>query len=183
MREKSDLRREALARRPALLRPHMGEALAAQVAVLEIPPGAVVAGFAAFRDEADPGLLMRALGAQGHPLALPRVVGKNRALVFHHWHQDDELVRHRFGMAEPHPGTEIAVPDVVLVPLLAFDSHGHRLGYGGGFYDRTLVALRKQKNVVAIGIAYAGQQIAVVPHDAHDQRLDSVLTENGLTRF
>jgi 5-formyltetrahydrofolate cyclo-ligase len=72
------------------------------------------------------------------------------------------------------------VPDVLLIPLLAFDATGYRLGYGGGYYDRTLSALRAQKPVIAIGIAYAGQQVAAVPHEAHDQRLDGVLTEEGL---
>jgi 5-formyltetrahydrofolate cyclo-ligase len=75
------------------------------------------------------------------------------------------------------------VPDVLLVPLLAFDAEGYRLGYGGGFYDRTLETLRAVRPVLAIGIAYAGQQRSDVPHSDHDQRLDAVLTENGLTRF
>ncbi len=72
-----------------------------------------------------------------------------------------------------------AVPTLLLVPLLAFDRNGHRLGYGGGFYDRTLDALQ----VPAIGIAYAGQEVSSIPHEAHDRRLDGILTERGLRRF
>jgi len=84
-----------------------------------------------------------------------------------------------FGIHEPLDSWPRAAPDMLLVPLLAFDTSGHRLGYGGGFYDRTLTLL----NVPAIGIAYAGQQVALLPHMTHDQRLNAVLTERGLTRF
>jgi 5-formyltetrahydrofolate cyclo-ligase len=84
-----------------------------------------------------------------------------------------------FGIPEPFSHWPKARPDLLLVPLLAFDADGHRLGYGGGFYDRTLALLK----VPAIGIAYAGQEVTVLPHDSHDAVLDAVLTERGLTRF
>lgn len=93
------------------------------------------------------------------------------------------LVTHSYGMAEPHPQAEAVTPSVLLVPLLAFDRTGYRLGYGGGFYDRTLEALRMVGPITAIGIAYAGQMVDAVPHDDLDQRLDAVLTEAGLMRF
>jgi 5-formyltetrahydrofolate cyclo-ligase len=88
-----------------------------------------------------------------------------------------------YGVTEPDVGAEVMTPSVLLVPLLAFDADGYRLGYGGGYYDRTLTVLRAQWSVRAIGIAYAGQEIEKLPHDAHDERLDAVLTETGLRAF
>ena len=183
MTDKAELRRKAEAHRKTLATPGYATALAAHVAALAIAPGAVVAGYAAFRDEADPKALMLALAARGHPLALPAMVGKAQPLRFHRWCEGDALVMHPYGVAEPHPDSAVVVPSVLLVPLLAFDRHGTRLGYGGGYYDRTLAALRAAGPVCAIGIAYAGQEVPEVPYGAHDARLDAVLTENGLVRF
>jgi 5-formyltetrahydrofolate cyclo-ligase len=90
---------------------------------------------------------------------------------------------HAYGVTEPQFESEIVTPAVVLVPLLAFDATGYRLGYGGGFYDRTIEALRAIRPIEAIGIAYAGQEVAAVPRDDHDQRLDAVVTEEGFRRF
>jgi 5-formyltetrahydrofolate cyclo-ligase len=142
-------------------------------------------------DEADPRALMAALAARGHALALPRVEKKNAPLVFHRWREGKALVTHKFGMSEPHIDSEIVVPDVLLVPLLAFDADGYRLGYGGGFYDRTLSSLARTQTPPAnpsaparfIGIAYAGQQVGVLPHETHDHPLDAVLTESGIRTF
>lgn len=183
MADKTDLRRTAAAHRRTLAYAGHGAALAGYAQDLAMVPGAVVAGYAAFRDEADPGALMQALADRGHSLALPVMQGKERPLVFRRWQAGDALVIHPYGMAEPAPQAEPVLPDVLLVPLLAFDGFGYRLGYGGGFYDRTLAALRATRSVTAIGIAYAGQQLDAVPHDDLDQRLDAVLTEKGLTRF
>lgn len=183
MTAKSDLRREADRRRRALAQPAHATRLAAYADTLALRPGAVVAGYAAFRDEADPRPLMLALAARGHPLALPAIVAPAAPLRFHRWCESDAMVTHAYGQREPHPDCPLAVPEVLLVPLLAFDGAGHRLGYGGGYYDRTLAALRAVGLVTAIGIAYAGQAVGVVPHGEHDQRLDAVLTEDGLTRF
>jgi 5-formyltetrahydrofolate cyclo-ligase len=183
MSDKLFLRRAAELRRRALANPGHAAVLAAQVEALVLPPGAVVAGYSAFRDEADPRALMLALAARGHPLALPAIVARGAALRFHRWCETDTLVAHAYGQLEPHPDCATVVPDVLLVPLLAFDSEGYRLGYGGGFYDRTLEGLRAGGPVVAIGIAYAGQQVEALPRGPHDQRLDAVLTEAGLIRF
>jgi len=183
MTGKTELRRKAEAHRKTLADPGHAEALAAYADALAIAPGAVVAGYAAFRDEADPRLLLRMLAARGHPLALPAMTGKALPLRFHRWCETDELVVHPYGVAEPHSDAPVVEPSVLLVPLLAFDSHGTRLGYGGGYYDRTLAALRAAGSVRAIGIAYAGQELPAVPRSAHDERLDAVLTETGLTRF
>ncbi len=94
-----------------------------------------------------------------------------------------ELSKGRFGIAEPLPDWPIARPETLLVPLLAFDARGHRLGYGGGYYDRTIAALKAHGPLRTIGIAYAGQEVLSLPHDPHDQPLDAVLTENGLRSF
>ena len=183
MADKSALREEAAARRRCLAHPDFAALLASSAEALAFPPGAIVSGYSAFRDEADPKPLLLALGVRGHPLALPAIMGKGVALRFHRWHPDATLVSHAYGMLEPHPSAEIVLPDILLVPLLAFDASGHRLGYGGGYYDRTLALLRTQKPITAIGIAYAGQEVAALPHEPHDQRLDAVLTEAGLRRF
>ncbi|GAA0576402.1 5-formyltetrahydrofolate cyclo-ligase [Rhizomicrobium electricum] len=183
MMEKRDLRRLAEAHRKTLVVPGHAAVLAEYAEALALTPGVVVAGYAAFRDEADPKALMLALAARGHGLALPVMVAKAQPLRFHAWCETDALVEHPYGVREPHPDCPVVVPDVLLVPLLAFDAEGYRLGYGGGFYDRTLEALRAVRPVYAVGIAYAGQLRTDVPHGAHDQRLDAVLTENGLNRF
>lgn len=184
MTDKTELRHKAQTRRATLANPGHGVALAtaAPSRVWGKSTGGV-AGYWPFRDEADPRPLMAALAKQGHLLALPVILGKNQPLRFHRWQDGDVMATHRFGVSEPLPTAPILIPDILLVPLLAFDAQGYRLGYGGGFYDRTLALLRAQKPVTAIGIAYAGQAVEAVPHEAHDQKLDGVLTEAGLRRF
>ncbi len=183
MRDKIALRKKAEEHRRQLARPGFSALLAAHAAALPFAPGAIISGYSAIRAEADPKLLLLALEARGYPLALPAITAKGQPLRFHRWRPADALAPHAYGVPEPHPTAEIVVPDILLVPLLAFDSAGHRLGYGGGYYDRTLGLLRPQKAITAIGVAYAGQEIAALPQEAHDQRLDAVLTENGLRRF
>jgi 5-formyltetrahydrofolate cyclo-ligase len=182
---KSDLRVEYSKRRLDLVRdvPDFAQRIAAFANDLNIAPHAIVAGTWPMGDEADPRALMAALAALGHALALPRVEKKNAPLAFHRWREGERLVRHKFGMSEPHVDSEIVTPDVLLVPLLAFDADGYRLGYGGGFYDQTLEALRAKHKIRVIGVAYAGQHVDRLPHESHDQRLDAVLTENGIRQF
>jgi 5-formyltetrahydrofolate cyclo-ligase len=148
-----------------------------------LPPKAVIAGYWPVGDEADPRALMKALAARGATLALPRIEEKNAALSFRRWSEGDALVDNHHAIQEPPAEAPRVAPGLVLVPLLAFDATGHRLGYGGGYYDRTLAGLRAAGAVTAIGVAYAGQEIAAIPHEANDQRLDMVLTELGLRRF
>jgi 5-formyltetrahydrofolate cyclo-ligase len=150
---------------------------------LALEPNAVVAGYWPTRDEADPRELMKALAARGAILALPRIDAKDAALSFRRWSEGDALVDNHHAIREPPAEAPRVVPNLVLVPLLAFDATGHRLGYGGGYYDRTLAGLRAAGPVTSIGIAYAGQEIPAIPHEANDQRLDMVLTELGLRRF
>jgi 5-formyltetrahydrofolate cyclo-ligase len=156
--------------------PGFAARIAAFAGALALPPHAVVAGYWPIRDEADPRALMAALAARGHTLALPRIGAKGAALSFRRWNEGDGLIDNHHAIPEPRADAQVVTPDIVLVPLLAFDASGHRLGYGGGYYDRTLAALPAR----AIGIAYAGQRVEALPREPHDHPLDGVLTENGL---
>jgi 5-formyltetrahydrofolate cyclo-ligase len=178
MNTKPTLRKEAFAKREALARaqPDFASRLAGFAGELPLPSGAIVAGYWPVRSEADPRALMLALSRKGHPLALPCIAAKHAPLTFRSWYEDHCLVANVFGIEEPEPHRAIVVPSVVFVPLLAFDAHGHRLGYGGGYYDRTLAGL---PGVTAIGIAYTGQEVSELPRHAHDHPLDMILTENG----
>ncbi|HLS69639.1 MAG TPA: 5-formyltetrahydrofolate cyclo-ligase [Kiloniellales bacterium] len=145
-------------------------------------PGAIVSAYWPMRDELDPLPALKMLGAKGHPTCLPVVIGNNQPLVFRSWKPDQPLVTGVFGTSEPPPEAPEVEPDLLLVPLLAFDRRGYRLGYGGGFYDRTLVALRARKAITAVGIAFAKQEVPEVPHDELDQRVDLIATEAGICR-
>ena len=184
--EKDILRVAALARRDALSaqeRASAALAIAARMPPLDIAPSTVVAGYAPIRSEIDPVQLMQKCAARGATLALPVISARNAALAFRRWMPDDALVRGLFGIAEPHARAAEVAPDIVLVPLAAFDRAGHRVGYGGGYYDRTFARLRQSKPVTAIGLAFAVQEIPQVPALAHDVRLDFVLTETDTFDF
>lgn len=180
MSDKIHLRQLAVARRAELARACPD--FARTVARLDLPikQGAVVSFYWPMDDEADPRALAMALAARGHSLALPAVVAKRSPLRFRLWREGDPLIVHIFGMHEPAQGAPEVTPDVLLVPLLAFDARGHRLGYGGGFYDCTLASLAKK---LAIGVAYAGQEVAKLPAMPHDHPLDMVVTETGVRHF
>jgi 5-formyltetrahydrofolate cyclo-ligase len=105
------------------------------------------------------------------------VMGRGRPLVFRAWAWGEPLGKGQWGIREPRPDAPEVEPDILLVPLAAFDRVGHRIGYGAGYYDLTLTALRAAKPIVALGLAYAAQEIAAVPATARDARLDLVLTE------
>jgi 5-formyltetrahydrofolate cyclo-ligase len=151
----------------------------------EIPlaKDAVVAGYLAINDEADPAPLLEILRARGHRIALPRVVGRGESLRFHYFEPGAALVTGGYGLSEPAADWPEAVPDVLLVPLLAFDETGHRLGYGAGYYDMSLAQLRAQQSILAVGYAYEGQKVSSVPHTDADEKLDWVVTEQGAQRF
>ncbi|MDA0997724.1 MAG: 5-formyltetrahydrofolate cyclo-ligase, partial [Proteobacteria bacterium] len=117
----------------------------------------------------------------GHQVLLPVVVGKAAPLMFRVWRAGDPLVAGGFGTQVPSPGAKALIPEVLFVPLLAYDDDGYRLGYGGGFYDRTLEMLRGGGNPIAIGVAYAAQRVDSVPRTPHDQRLDWLATEAGVS--
>jgi 5-formyltetrahydrofolate cyclo-ligase len=151
----------------------LAEAMLAQHAP---PKGAIIAGYWPMGDEMDPRPLMLALASRGHALALPITPPRGQPLAFRAWAQGAALSPGPMGTSEPVAGEELR-PDVVLVPLLAFDRAGRRLGYGAGYYDRTLAALPGAK---AIGIAYAGQEMPEVPAGPQDMRLPLIATEDSV---
>ena len=179
--QKSELRALALACRDALPpqeRAAAAEAIAARGFPLPVSPGAIVAGFFPMRSEINPMPLLRQLHAAGAGLALPVVDGREKPLIMRAWAFDAPLESGVWGIREPLPEAGEVFPDILLVPLLAFDRRGHRIGYGAGYYDRTIQRLRAMKPVVAAGIAFAAQEIASVPATPRDAPLDLVLTEH-----
>ena len=145
--------------------------------LVEALPGAVVSGFWPFGPEIDVRPILYHLHAAGHPVALPVVIRRGLPLVFRQWRPGLQLISGSFGV--PRPGHEQAelTPRILIVPLLAFDREGYRLGYGGGFYDRTLAGLRAKGPVLAIGVGYAAQEVERVPRDDTDERLDWMVTD------
>ena len=139
-----------------------------------------IAGYVPIRSEIDPMPLLEACAKAGCATCLPTTPKAGAPLVFRTWQIGAPLVEGLYGTSEPPRDAPILTPNVLLVPLLAFDAAGYRLGYGGGFYDRTLAGLRP-RGVVAIGIAYAGQEIPQVPRQSHDAPLDGIVTESGIT--
>jgi 5-formyltetrahydrofolate cyclo-ligase len=177
---KSALRREASARRdalPAAERQQAAEAIAGRPFPVVIPPGAIVSGFMPLKSEINPLPLLRKLAEAGATLALPVVASKGQPLIMRAWTFGGPLASGVWGIREPMPDAPAVDPDILLVPLLAFDRRGHRLGYGAGYYDMTLTGLRARKPIVAIGIGYAAQEVDTVPITPRDARLDLVLTE------
>jgi 5-formyltetrahydrofolate cyclo-ligase len=183
---KADLRASALAARDALSseqRAAAAAAIAARGLPVAIAPGTIVSAYSPIRSEIDPVPLMRALASQGARLALPAVMARGKTLAFRAWSPSDRLMMGPLGILEPSPAAAEVIPDILLVPLAAFDRLGHRIGYGAGHYDFTLAHLRKVKPVTAIGLAFAAQEIAAVPALQHDVALDFVLTETRLFDF
>jgi 5-formyltetrahydrofolate cyclo-ligase len=181
LEQKAELRREGLARRdalPAEIRKAAAEAIAARAFPLAIAPGMVVSGFMPLKSEINPLPLMRKLADAGARLALPIVAGRGKPLIMRSWQWGEPLVPGVWGIREPPPAAPELQPDILLVPLLAFDRSGHRIGYGAGYYDLTIAQLRAKKPIAAVGIAFAAQEVESVPRTAFDARLDLVLTED-----
>ena len=177
---KSDLRKVALARRdalPAAERMAAAEAIAVRTFPVALTSGTIVSGFMPLNSEISPLPLMRKLAEASAGLALPVVVGRGLPLSMRAYAFGDALVKGVWGIRVPPPEAPEVEPDVLLVPLLAFDRNGNRLGYGAGYYDMTIAALRARKRVVAIGVAFAAQEVDEVPTTPRDVRLDLVLTE------
>ncbi len=176
---KAEARKAALARRMEA-DPSLGARLAEQVlANLPPPPGAVIAGFWPMGPEIDIRPLLLALAERGHPIALPVTPKRGLPLRFHRWRPGDALVRGPLGTRQPGPEAEPLTPDWLLVPLLAFDRAGRRLGYGGGYYDRTLAGL---PGSFALGCAYGLQEVTEVPAGPYDARLQAIATEREIIR-
>jgi 5-formyltetrahydrofolate cyclo-ligase len=177
---KAELRREALARRdalPAAERAQAAETIAARTFPVAVGSGAIVAGFMPMKSEINPLPLMRKLADAGARLALPVVAGQGKPLIMRAWAFGQPLAAGVWGIRQPEPAAPAIAPDILIVPLLAFDRAGHRIGYGAGYYDLTIAALRARQAVVAIGVAFAAQEIAAVPATPNDAPLDLVLTE------
>ena len=180
---KIELRKVALARRDALgadVRAAAAQAIAARPFPMPVPPGAIVSGFMPLKSEINPLPLMRTLADAGAKLALPVVAGKGKPLTMRAFTFGDVLASGVWGIREPKPEAPEVFPDILLVPLLAFDRSGQRIGYGAGYYDMTITALRARKSVAAVGIAFAAQEVAQVPSTPRDARLDLVLTEHEI---
>jgi len=147
--------------------------------------GAAVSGYWPVREEIDVRPLLRQLADRGHVCGLPVIVAKGQPLVFRRWRPEAGLEDGRWGIPIPPEDAAQVIPDLVIVPLLAFDRAGRRLGYGAGFYDRTLALLRSRPDarVLAVGVAYAAQEMDEVPAGESDERLDLVVTETGVVRL
>jgi 5-formyltetrahydrofolate cyclo-ligase len=154
-------------------------ALAAHVFPLTPSPNCkVVSAFFPYKSEIDTRPLLGKLAGEGWTTCLPIVIALGEPLIFRRWLPGQPTTPGMWDIPQPTDDAEVVEPDVLLVPMMAFDRQGYRLGYGGGFYDRTLQVLREKKNITAIGIAYAAQEVESVPRGPHDVKLDYVMTNN-----
>jgi 5-formyltetrahydrofolate cyclo-ligase len=182
-RQKEQLRNQALARRdavPAAERQAAAETIGARKFPVAIPRGAVVSGFMPMKSEINPLSLLKRLAAEGAKLALPVVAGRGKPLIMRAWEFGAPLDAGVWGIRQPKVDAPEIDPDILIVPLAAFDRAGHRIGYGAGYYDMTITRLRGIKPVVAVGIGFAVQEIPRVPATERDARLDLVLTEREI---
>jgi len=176
---KAEARKAAFARRKLAFAAGQGQAAALLADHLAQYAGRALAGYMPMRTEIDP---LSAMAAHDGPVCVPVIIGPAQALRFREWTPGCAMVPGDFGALIPADGAWIE-PDVLIVPLLVFDMRGYRLGYGGGFYDRTLMALRARRPTIATGFAFAAQEVSEVPIDATDQKLDAVVTETGPRHF
>ena len=181
--EKALLRRKALVAARSSASAYGDEAglrvAKAFLAAVPLAAGAAVSGYAPLKSEIDPLPLLTQLARRGHAIALPFVEAAGRPLRLKRWQPGEKLTAGQFGVRQPSSEAEDLNPDILLVPLVAFDLEGYRLGRGGGFYDRTIEELRARGPVLTVGLGFAAQNILRVPREAHDQRLDWIVTEEG----
>ena len=183
---KAVLREAALERRQSLSSEIHADAkrlLAQRGLPIPITSESVIAGYWPIRGELDPRPLLVALAEQGATTALPSIAAQHAPLIFRAWREGDRVQRGALGISEPLPEAEPVQPTIVLVALSAFDRRGQRIGYGAGHYDRALGLLRLHSRIVAIGLAFATQEIDQVPAEPHDVALDFVLTEREIIDF
>jgi 5-formyltetrahydrofolate cyclo-ligase len=163
--DKNTIRIEYLAARERVAAPYAG--WAAEVCAGALPPlvpaGAIIGGYAPFKGELDVRPAMALLSARGHPICLPVIETPEKPLYFRKWRPGEALEKGRYGIAIPPAEAPVSRPEVLLVPLVAFDRQGHRLGYGAGYYDRTIARLREQGRVLVVGMGYARQEVARLP--------------------
>jgi 5-formyltetrahydrofolate cyclo-ligase len=180
---KAELRKEGRARRaaiPVIEQSEAAQTIAARGLPVAVTPGVTVSGYAPIKSEISPLPLMRRAAEAGANLALPVIQGRGTPLIMRAWSFGESLGSGVWGIREPKPEAPEVFPDILLVPLLSFDRAGYRLGYGAGYYDMTIARLRAMKQVVAIGIAFAAQEVAEVPKTSRDERLDLVVTEREI---
>ncbi|NJM81677.1 MAG: 5-formyltetrahydrofolate cyclo-ligase [Tabrizicola sp.] len=176
---KAAARTEAFAARKAACAAGQGQAAEILADFLAASGGQTLAGYMPMRTEINP---LVAMAAHPGPVGVPVILGPGQPLKFREWSPGSAMVEGAFKALIPVEGAWVE-PDVLIVPLLAFDARGYRLGYGGGFYDRTLEGLRAKGQVLAVGFAFSAQEVGEVPIDATDQRLDVMVTELGVRRF
>ncbi|NGQ91113.1 5-formyltetrahydrofolate cyclo-ligase [Rhodobacter sp. HX-7-19] len=176
---KAAARKAAFAARKEAFARGQGQAAELLADVLAPYRGKALAGYMAMRTEIDP---TAAMAAHPGPVGVPVILGAGQALKFREWSPGCAMVAGEFGALIPAEGAWVE-PEVVIVPLVGFDARGYRLGYGGGFYDRTLAGLRARHPVLAVGFAFAAQELPEVPIDQYDQRLDVIVTEAGIRHF
>ncbi len=176
---KSEARRAAFAVRKLAFARGQGQAAELLADYLSGQSGKVLAGYMPMRTEVDP---LPAMSVHQGVVGVPVIVGPAMPLRFREWGPGVAMVAGAFGALIPAEGAWVE-PQVLIVPLLAFDARGYRVGYGGGFYDRTLAGLRAKGGVLAVGFAFADQEVSEVPIDGFDQRLDAVVTEQGVRKF
>lgn len=186
MDDKQILRDRLIAARKTHFAAHGAAAaldLAKHVKMLDLPAAGIIAAYLPMGSEIDVRPLMARLVEQGHTLCLPVCLAPQAPVIFRRYAPGDKIAPDAMGIDAPLDAAQRVQPDIVLLPLLGFDASGMRLGRGGGYYDRTLAALRDGRDVMACGIAFAMQEVDKCPSAPHDQALDAVLTESGLTRF
>ena len=176
---KADARKAAFATRKLAFDAGQGRAADLLADYLAGYRGKSLSGYMPMRTEIDP---LHAMAAHQGTVCVPVITGKGQPLRFREWTPGCTMIAGEFGALIPADGAWIE-PDVLIVPLLAFDARGYRLGYGGGYYDRTLQALRAKRATIAVGYAFAAQRVLEVPIDENDQRLDAIITERGVVRF
>lgn len=182
---KASLRREATERRRAAAKYGADAGTAVRdhfLGAIKVPAGIPISAYWPLEEEFDPRPLFTALHRRGHPVGLPVILGRGQPLLFRRWEPGMDLVRGSFRVMTPPPTALEIVPRLLLVPLLAFDRAGYRLGYGGGFYDRTIAKLRAAGETLAIGVTFATLEVPAVPRDETDQPLDWIVTEREAIR-
>ena len=189
--EKPNVRASARANRDALAS-GLGAAASAGIAArfmsepdlaVRTGIGTAVSGYAPIGSELDPRTLMQKIAERGSTTCLPVVVDVDAPLAFRRWQTGEALETGAYGIPIPQARADMVVPDLLLVPMLAFDRRGHRLGYGGGYYDRTIAALRADGDILAVGLAFSGQLRDDIPAAAHDMTLDWIVTESAALRI
>jgi 5-formyltetrahydrofolate cyclo-ligase len=183
--EQKALARKAAARARKAAHELVKDEAPLQLAALVFPVGPspsckIVSAFFPYMSEIDARPLLGKLAGEGWTTCLPIVIAKGEPLIFRRWLPGEPTEPGVWNIPKPLETAPLLEPDVLLVPLMAFDRKGFRLGYGGGFYDRTLDLLRAKKSIVAIGVGYSAQEVDSVPHAGHDQCLDFVMTEKGI---